>query len=124
MRYAFHPDYSTRSDAKYPYIASFSPMLRAAVQFMGKKEAIAVQIEGIVEEVACNEEVASSIKKPIIEGQNVRQVDLKNDDGMVLVKCFVGWDHHKGIWVVWAEGAQERHWEDEFTSNYDPWEEK
>jgi len=126
MKFAFHPDFSERREAEIPYIAAFSPMLRAAVGAMQAKEKLAMQIEAVVKDIATNQEIADSLKQPV-DGMNVKEVELKtspNEDAVVIARCFVGWEEERNVWVVWVEGGPENHWRPHFDSIYDPWHEE
>lgn len=116
--YGFSSTFKERSDSFHiPYICAFSPMLRAAVVAMNKHDAVATQIEGIVEEIDSTEEVAKSLKagcNGVLGERAIRQVDLRPapNHPLVLLKCFVGWDGDNQKWLVWAEGGTETYWED------------
>ena len=91
-------------------------MMRAAVQCVGRedtKERVARMVEGIVEDIDGNEEVAASLKIEFGGDAGVmRQVDIRpNPNGPVMFKSFVTWDSDRELWLVFIEGALENHWE-------------
>lgn len=70
-------------------------------------------VEGVVCDIAENEEVAESLKGTHPSGKDMyRQVDIKNDEGGLLLKCFVCWNKEHQGWHVLVEGAEERIFED------------
>jgi hypothetical protein len=104
------PDYEV-VDFHIRYSCPFSLEMRAAVKELG----INVQpaIEGVVEDIDGNEEVANSLKHPLPGCREVRQVDIRQSaDGPIILKTFVEWYEEKRMWVVYAEGGHETYWEE------------
>ena len=109
------PDFQEGSEGfNIPYGCAFSPLVRLAIKTLGAD--IKRHIEAIVEDIDSNEKIASSLKAPS-EFRSYRQVDLKKEDGSVLMKCMVEWGEDGAgdeLWIVFIEGASETFWEDQW----------
>lgn len=102
---------------KIPYGCAFSPMLRLAVRTV--EADIQRHIEAVVQDIDSNEKIARSLKAPS-EFRTYRQVDIKKSsdpNSDILLKCFLVWGKDnvgQELWIVFAEGARETFWEDQF----------
>lgn len=97
-----------------PYTCTLSPILREAVHISGKKEILKEQIEGCVETINNDSDIASSLKTQIVPGTKIfRQIDIRLDsDNSILFKNFIFWNFDLNCWHVLTEGATETYWED------------
>lgn len=90
-------------DFPYPYACSFSPLMRKAVALI--KADFRQQAELLVKQFEESPELCASLKVFHPEGKIMRQVDLKDAGGNILIKAFLWWDWHNKHWVVFMEGA-------------------
>ena len=93
----------------YRYNCSFSPIFRTFVNLLGADMRPAV--ESVIMDFEANEELCKSLKVYQPHDMIMRGVDLKDDYGKILAKCFVWWDWTNKSWVVFMEGAEENYWE-------------
>ena len=94
------------------YVCTMSPACRKVVALMGAINKIKIMVEGVVDDIAANDEVSASLKEFVPEFRSLRQVDIRPspDDPNVMFKCFVFWDK-RNIWHVLLEGGLEDYWE-------------
>ena len=98
----------------YPYIASFSPLLRLGVRTLGSQAKMQEIAEGVVTDIVETEGVAASLKTSPVPGtQTLRQVDIRPHPGsdVILLKCFVRWDAVRECWHVLMQGSMETYWD-------------
>lgn len=96
----------------YPYICTYSPIMRLVMQTAGKPYEAGVQrcVEDTIRDVVENHpDVAMSLK---FAENAQRQIDIRKEPGSpVILKVFIGFSKKLNVWRVWLEGADEQHWE-------------
>lgn len=107
--YKMLPAYKESENFPYPYVCTLSPIFRMAVKLTGAD--LRPHAEAIVRDFEESKELCDSLKvyQPVV--RIIRQVDLKDDNGNILAKCFMWWDCHNEHWVVMMEGSDEQYWE-------------
>jgi len=107
IKYAFSSNFQLATDFPIRYMASLSPLLRLATQVISVNN-LREAVQGVVADIDSRADVVESLKA---DAAAMRQVDIKNDDEMVIFKCFVGWDEGEKWYIVFVEGGNENHWE-------------
>lgn len=93
-----------------PYVVSLSPYLRWMSQNMSS---VLDGIKRTAYGTACQAETHPTLKKEIQEDPNyvnslvMRQIDIKDDDGKIIFRCFVAWNKEHNCWHVLMELPEE-----------------
>lgn len=116
MNYKHGPDVKQAVEGEMPFVVSMSKMLRLTVSMGGQyyKD----KIEGMGKDIAHQFEndpvLKNSLKNDpqVLEGKLVmRQIDLKDAEGDIIVKAFVMWNLKIDCWHVLLELPNEDVWE-------------
>ena len=107
---------------KIPYVCTLSPILREVLRITNRHDYFREQVEGCVETIDSNENIAASLKRRLTpKAKSFRQIDIRADsDNSVVWKNFIHWNEELNCWHVLSELAAENHWEDHYGKPIDP----
>jgi len=104
-----HPDYQEKSRYfPYRYVCSLSELVRESVKLTNFD--MRKVVEPIVKDFENRPDLVRSLRDlpPPPNSTSWRQVDIRpSPDGLVVFKCFVGWNRENRCWHVIVEGAEE-----------------